>query len=216
VFTQVVPHARGRQANSEPMRSLCHSACASAAAFALALAACLEPTAAAALRPTLRLSNGLQMPWINNGAWDLHHATPSETAAMLEWVALGGRGLDTAYSYGVKDQTGVGAAVKQTKVPRAELFITTKIPCAGNASGALAYVRQVPLPRGEGGGGDMGRRGARYVVGASARAAPRGTQDLAQLGLPYADLVLIHQPTACRTAGELQVARGATVAPSFY
>eukprot|EP01043_Picozoa_sp_COSAG02_P070868 COSAG02_NODE_12722_length_1503_cov_1.712963_2_plen_118_part_00 len=111
------------------------------------------------------------MPWISNGAWDLHHATPSETDAMLEWISLGGRGLDTAFSYGVQDQTGMGAAVRNASVPRKELFVTTKIPCAGNASSALDYVRQ----------------------------------DLAQLKLPYVDLLLIHQPNGCKTAAELQV-----------
>ena len=74
------------------------------------------------------LRGGVKMPWISNGAWDLHHSTPSETDAMLEWISLGGRGLDTAYSYGVTDQTGMGAAVRKASVPREELFLTTKIP----------------------------------------------------------------------------------------
>ena len=46
------------------------------------------------------LNTGAAMPLINNGAWDLHHATPSEADAMVLWMSLGGRGLDTAFSYG--------------------------------------------------------------------------------------------------------------------
>jgi hypothetical protein len=36
---------------------------------------------------------GLRLPWISNGAYDLHHAKPTEAQAMLEWLKLGGRGL---------------------------------------------------------------------------------------------------------------------------
>ena len=64
---------------------------------------------------------------------------------MSLWLQLGGRGLDTAYSYGSADQIGVGVAVRkaaQAGIPRADIFVTTKIPCAGNASGALAYVKE--------------------------------------------------------------------------
>jgi diketogulonate reductase-like aldo/keto reductase len=48
-----------------------------------------------------------------------------------DWLAAGGRAIDTSADYGdglhyAEGQTG--AALKRTKVPRAELFITTKIP----------------------------------------------------------------------------------------
>ena len=141
--------------------------------MALLLLALFSPVPAAVVGPPcVQLLNaaGVRLPWVSNGAYDLHHISPTETQAMLQWLELGGRGLDTAYSYGAKDQKGVGAAVHQTKVPRAEVFVTTKIPCAGNASAALDYVRQ----------------------------------DLSQLQLPYADLVLIHEPSGCKGAAELQ------------
>ena len=60
--------------------------------------------------------------------------------------------------------------MRQTAVPRGDIFLTTKIPCAGNASAALDYVRQ----------------------------------DLSQLQLPYADLILIHQPKGCESTAQLQ------------
>lgn len=141
----------------------------------LLTAACWSPVAlggGGGASTSLMLPNapGVTLPWISNGAYDLHHTTPNQTEAMLLWLSLGGRGLDTAFSYGVTDQTATGAAVRQTSVPRDQVFLTTKIPCAGNASGALEYVRQ----------------------------------DLAQLGLPYADLVLIHTPKSCASAAEIQ------------
>ena len=77
-----------------------------------------------------------ELPMISDGAWDLHHTTPSESDAMSLWLELGGRGLDTAFSYGSKDQIGVGVAVRRAApaIPRDQIFVTTKIPCAGNAS----------------------------------------------------------------------------------
>ncbi len=45
--------------------------------------------------------------------------------AMLEGIELGYRHLDTAQSYDT--EAGVGRAVKQSGLPRAEFFITTKI-----------------------------------------------------------------------------------------
>jgi diketogulonate reductase-like aldo/keto reductase len=49
---------------------------------------------------------------------------------------VGGRGLDTALSYGDATQGEVAAAVKASPVPRTEIFVTTKIPCCpGNEDG---------------------------------------------------------------------------------
>ena len=54
------------------------------------------------------------------------------------WLSLGGRGLDTARSYHNQDQ--VGAAIRESGLDRSSVFITTKIACAGNASGAAAMI----------------------------------------------------------------------------
>ena len=42
------------------------------------------------------------------------------------WLRLGGRGVDNALIY--RDQRKVAAAIKESKIPRKELFLTSKIP----------------------------------------------------------------------------------------
>lgn len=48
------------------------------------------------------------------------------TTVVSEWLALGGRHIDTALEY--NSQTGIGAALRNSTVPRAEVFVTSKIP----------------------------------------------------------------------------------------
>ena len=49
------------------------------------------------------------------------------------FLELGGRGLDTALTYGVPTQTSVGEAVRASGLKREEIFVTTKIPCCPKA-----------------------------------------------------------------------------------
>lgn len=81
------------------------------------------------------------MPVVSNGAVTPLNAKydAEEAAALEEWIRLGGRGLDSAWNYNL--QGGVGWAIGNTsEAVRAELFVTTKIPCVGSASAALAYI----------------------------------------------------------------------------
>jgi diketogulonate reductase-like aldo/keto reductase len=55
-----------------------------------------------------------------------------------DFIALGGRGIDTAWSY--RNQPSVGRAVRNASVPRSELFLTTKIECMGTAEAAYAAI----------------------------------------------------------------------------
>eukprot|EP01050_Picozoa_sp_SAG11_P008583 SAG11_NODE_766_length_7274_cov_11.526690_5_plen_282_part_00 len=70
------------------------------------------------------------------GHSDSSTSTSQQVAAL--WLAQGGRGLDTANSYNNQDQ--IGAAVRASGLPRSAIFITTKIYCAGNTSGAVAAI----------------------------------------------------------------------------
>ena len=45
------------------------------------------------------------------------------------WLALGGRGLDSALQYGDDVQGEMAAAITSSKVGRSEIFLTTKVPC---------------------------------------------------------------------------------------
>ena len=54
-----------------------------------------------------------------------HPCRPSNYSSYLD---QGGRGLDTALTYGDTTQEQVATALKSSMVPRAELFVTSKVP----------------------------------------------------------------------------------------
>ena len=73
--------------------------------------------------PTVELSNGVKMPVLGFGVFQI---PPDQTEqAVLDALNTGYRSLDTARSYLNKE--AVGSAIKASGVPRAELFITTKL-----------------------------------------------------------------------------------------
>jgi diketogulonate reductase-like aldo/keto reductase len=70
------------------------------------------------------LSNGVAIPCIGFGTWQ----TPDGATAVdsvREAIRLGYRHIDTAAVYG--NEESVGAGIRQSGVPRKELFITTKL-----------------------------------------------------------------------------------------
>ena len=73
--------------------------------------------------PTFRLHDGHTMPVLGYGVWQVPD-TDAE-ASTLEALAAGYRSIDTAQIYA--NEVGVGRAVAASGVPRAEVFITTKV-----------------------------------------------------------------------------------------
>ncbi|PYZ96864.1 aldo/keto reductase [Alteribacter lacisalsi] len=69
------------------------------------------------------LNNGLKMPQLGFGVWQVEDETAAET--VLAAIDAGYRSIDTAAIY--KNERGVGEALVKTDVPREELFITTKV-----------------------------------------------------------------------------------------
>lgn len=73
--------------------------------------------------PTVTLNNGLEMPIIGFGVFQI---PPDETeAAVSAALDVGYRLFDTAASY--QNEAAVGRAVRASGIPRSELFITTKL-----------------------------------------------------------------------------------------
>ncbi len=72
---------------------------------------------------TVKLNNGVTMPQLGFGVWQVpdEEATPAVTEALN----AGYRSIDTAAAYG--NESGVGAAIAQSDVDRAEVFVTTKL-----------------------------------------------------------------------------------------
>lgn len=78
--------------------------------------------------PTVQIGDGVQMPMVGFGTWQLSgRACYDATRYALE---VGYRHIDTATMYRNEDQ--VGRALRDSGVQRGEVFVTTKLP-PGNA-----------------------------------------------------------------------------------
>ncbi|MBS4172809.1 aldo/keto reductase [Bacillus sp. FJAT-49736] len=69
------------------------------------------------------LNNGVKMPQLGFGVWQVKD--DEATDAVAKALEVGYRSIDTAMIY--QNEKGVGGALKQSTVPREELFITTKV-----------------------------------------------------------------------------------------
>lgn len=69
------------------------------------------------------LNNGVKMPILGYGVYQVDPAECER--CVLDAVSAGYRSIDTAQAY--NNEEGVGNAIKKCGVPRAELFITTKV-----------------------------------------------------------------------------------------
>ncbi|MFD7751991.1 aldo/keto reductase [Streptomyces sp. NPDC059757] len=87
---------------------------------------------------TVTLNNGIDMPILGFGVFQI---PPEKTEqAVADALAAGYRLLDTAAAY--QNEEAVGRAVKNSGVPREELFVTTKLwiqdaPAQGNTERAF-------------------------------------------------------------------------------
>ncbi len=73
--------------------------------------------------PTITLNNGVTIPQLGFGVFKI---PPAETkAATLTALEVGYRHIDTAEMYG--NEKGVGEAVRESGIPRDEVFITSKL-----------------------------------------------------------------------------------------
>lgn len=70
------------------------------------------------------LNNGVKMPVVGFGVFQVKDEKECKRV-VLDAIDAGYRLIDTAQSYG--NEEAVGKAIKETNVPREELFITTKV-----------------------------------------------------------------------------------------
>lgn len=78
-----------------------------------------------ALDEKFTLSNGVQMPKIGFGTWQIEDASEAYGAA-AEALACGYRHVDTARVYG--NEESVGRAVRDSSIDRSAIFVTSKLP----------------------------------------------------------------------------------------
>jgi 2,5-diketo-D-gluconate reductase A len=104
--------------------------------------------------PALELRDGSRIPQLGFGVWQITGGrTVPTVAAALE---AGYRHVDTAAAYG--NERGVGEAIRGSRIPREDLFVTTKLDTSdmGRARAALEelgleqvdlYLIHWPVPR---------------------------------------------------------------------
>ncbi|RKR90304.1 diketogulonate reductase-like aldo/keto reductase [Micromonospora pisi] len=74
-------------------------------------------------QPTITLNNGVTMPQLGFGVFKVPNG---ETAAAVSTaLSAGYRSIDTAAAYG--NEQGVRQAIEESGIPRADLFVTTKL-----------------------------------------------------------------------------------------
>ena len=78
-----------------------------------------------ALQQDLTLSNGLRMPMIGFGTWQITDASQAYRATESA-LACGYRHIDTARVYG--NEESVGRAVRDSGIARSDIFVTSKLP----------------------------------------------------------------------------------------
>ena len=80
------------------------------------------------------IAPGVFQPLVNLGG--VHNSAHASNYSFF--LALGGRGIDTALTYGDDVQTKVARAIATSGVPRSEIFLTTKVPCCTDTFGPCA------------------------------------------------------------------------------
>ncbi|MCC6453629.1 MAG: aldo/keto reductase [Caldilineaceae bacterium] len=76
------------------------------------------------MNTTVVLNNGVEMPLLGFGVFQMHDAEECERS-VSEAIGAGYRLIDTAAAYG--NEEAVGRAIKSSGVAREELFVTTKL-----------------------------------------------------------------------------------------
>mmetsp|Transcript_8239 Transcript_8239/g.15592 ORF Transcript_8239/g.15592 Transcript_8239/m.15592 type:complete len:332 (-) Transcript_8239:22-1017(-) len=133
-------------------------------------------TSASSGTATIKLRNGKEMPMLAAGVWQYNVSVAySSVSAALK---VGFTSIDTALDY--NNQQGVGQAIRDSGVPRSEIFLQTKVPGCG-------------MP------------GNPFTCYADTK--KNLAKDLELLGLDYVDSVIIHFPPLpsfiVRSCGEL-------------
>jgi diketogulonate reductase-like aldo/keto reductase len=72
---------------------------------------------------TYTLSNGVNIPKLGLGTWMIDDTDASE--AVRQAVSIGYRHIDTAQAY--QNEAGVGNGIRTCGVPRADIFVTSKV-----------------------------------------------------------------------------------------
>lgn len=95
--------------------------------------------------PEVEIADGVSMPMLALGTARMSLTSCTVQQAVEQWLALGGRHIDTAFNYGT--QPDVGRALKASKVDRRDIFITTKVPGPIGKQEVMDLVMNTSLPQ---------------------------------------------------------------------
>ena len=88
------------------------------------------------LQSTTTLHNGVEMPLFGLGVFETREGRPVRNA--VRWALKAGyRSVDTATIY--DNEAGVGRAIRESGVPREEIFVTTKVWNSDQRSGSTLH-----------------------------------------------------------------------------
>lgn len=76
------------------------------------------------LKDTVKLHNGVEMPWFGLGVFKVKEGTEVIDSVKAA-IKNGYKSIDTAAIY--QNEEGVGQGIRESEVPREELFITSKV-----------------------------------------------------------------------------------------
>lgn len=93
---------------------------------------------------TTTLNNGLTMPLLGLGVWQVSSDAETERVVRIA-IDAGYRSIDTARIYG--NERGVGQAIRTCGIPREQLFITTKVWNDDIRQGTVAEAFDLSLER---------------------------------------------------------------------
>ncbi|WP_375401375.1 aldo/keto reductase [uncultured Amnibacterium sp.] len=91
--------------------------------------------------PTITLNNGVQIPQLGFGVFQIE--PPKTKHATLAALEVGYRHIDTAEMYG--NEQGVGEAVRESGIPREQIFVTSKLNNGFHAPEAAAQAFEQTL-----------------------------------------------------------------------
>lgn len=91
-----------------------------------------------------KLNNGIEMPWIGLGVFRIEDNKEAERVVKTA-LSVGYRHIDTAMYY--HNEVAVGKAIKESGIPREEIFVTTKMWNADQRSGKVQEAFEASLKR---------------------------------------------------------------------
>ena len=83
------------------------------------------------LPQSFKLPNGMTIPAIGLGTFEAVGDHSSTKDAVLYALSVGYRHFDTAFNY--ENESFVGAAIRESGIPREQISVTTKLYACGKA-----------------------------------------------------------------------------------